>query len=164
MNTHNKVHTKGTLFHIAGVISVVQFVLIFFFHNPGFAIAYYTGWAIWVVSIVLGWIPVMHLRKKGEVPEGESYVKTQKLVDTGVYSLVRHPQYTGLFLFNVALIFISQHWVIAVIGVVSMVLTYISMIQEEQGLLQKFGDEYQEYMERVPRMNVVLGAIRALKQ
>jgi protein-S-isoprenylcysteine O-methyltransferase Ste14 len=85
-------------------------------------------------------------------------------VDSGVYTIVRHPQYTGLFLFNLALILISQHWVVTVIGVVSMVLTYISMVQEEHGLLQKFGNEYKEYMERVPRMNVVLGVIRALKR
>jgi hypothetical protein len=79
MNTQ-KVHTKGALFHIAGLITIFQFILIFFFHNPGITILYYAGWVIWMVSIILGWIPMIHLRKKGEVPTGESYVKTQKLV------------------------------------------------------------------------------------
>lgn len=163
MNTQ-KIHAKGALFHIAGIITVVQFILIFFFHNPGYPIVYYTGWVIWVVSIILGWVPMIYLRKRGNVPTGESYIKTQKLVDTGIYAIVRHPQYTGLFLFNVALALISQHWVVAFIGVISMGLTYISIINEEEELIQKFGNEYKQYMERVPRMNVVLGVIRALKR
>jgi protein-S-isoprenylcysteine O-methyltransferase Ste14 len=36
--------------------------------------------------------------------------------------------------------------------------------EEDQRLIEKFGDAYVSYMERVPRMNFVLGLVRLLRQ
>ena len=158
----NEVHEGHPLFHAAGIVTIVQFVLIFFFSNPKISALLYTGWGIWVVSLVLGWLPVRTLRTKGNVPEGESYVKTKTVVDTGIYSIVRHPQYTALILFNAALMLITQHWIVVVVGAVSIILAYVSTLQEDQALLRKFGSDYQQYMEDVPRTNVLLGMYKKL--
>lgn len=164
MSNENKPHEGHPLFHVAGIVTVVQFVLIFFFSDPKVSALFYTGWGIWIGSLVLGWLPIHTLRKKGRVPEGESYVKTKDVVDTGVYSIVRHPQYTGLMLFNVSLVLITQHWLVGVVGAISIILAYASTLQEDQALLRKFGNDYKKYMEDVPRTNVLLGIYRRLSR
>jgi len=42
-------------------------------------------------GIIFGVLPVFEFRKKGGVKKGKSYIHTTKLVDTGIYSIVRHP-------------------------------------------------------------------------
>jgi len=43
-----------------------------------------------------------------------------------------------------------------------MLTIYMQARQDDQSLVEKFGDEYRLYMEKVPRMNFVVGAIRLL--
>jgi protein-S-isoprenylcysteine O-methyltransferase Ste14 len=38
------------------------------------------------------------------------------------------------------------------------------MFKEEQRCMEKFGEEYRHYMEKVPRVNFLLGIIRALRR
>jgi protein-S-isoprenylcysteine O-methyltransferase Ste14 len=44
--------------------------------------------------------------------------------------------------------FITQHWLIAIIGVVAMVLNYLIALKADQELIEKFGDDYQRYVQR----------------
>ena len=75
---------------------------------------------------------------------------------------VRHPQYLCWTFFNAAVILISQDWVVAIIGFTSMLTIYMQARQDDQSLVEKFGDEYGLYMEKVSRMNFVVGAIQLL--
>ena len=73
------------------------------------------------------------------------------LVTDGLYSLVRHPQYTGLFigLFGEGVV----HWpTLFSVGLFPLiVLAYVMLARrEEQVVLKEFGDEYREYQQRVP--------------
>jgi len=43
-------------------------------------------------------------------------------------------------------------------------LFYKDVLREEQMSIVKFGDEYKRYMQKVPRMNPLLGVIRLLKK
>jgi protein-S-isoprenylcysteine O-methyltransferase Ste14 len=102
-------------------------------------------------------------RKKG-APKGKSIVYTTVLVDTGVYAVVRHPQYLGFMLFVFALVLMSQHWFSVLSGVVGSALFYKDVVREEQMSIKKFGADYRLYMERVPRMNFLLGILRLLQR
>ena len=67
------------------------------------AILAYVGAGLYVFSgIVFGMLPVMEFRKKGRVRMGKSYIHTTKLVDTGIYSIVRHPQFVTFILWAIA--------------------------------------------------------------
>jgi protein-S-isoprenylcysteine O-methyltransferase Ste14 len=55
---------------------------------------------------------------------------------------------------------ITQHWLVAALGLVAAVVYYLNTFIEEQGNLEKFGEAYRLYMETVPRMNFVLGIVR----
>jgi protein-S-isoprenylcysteine O-methyltransferase Ste14 len=150
---------------VASILIVVQYILAFFvFKLPGLVPLQWVGWVIWVLSMIFGIAPIFIFRQRGGVEKGKSYVQTTKLVDTSLYAFVRHPQYLGGILFNIALILLAQHWVIFVIGIASMTLLYLDILGADEEGLDKFGDEYRSYMQRVPRMNFLLGLIRWIRQ
>lgn len=120
------------------------------------------GWGVMMLSALFGWLPILTFRRYGKV-QGAGYIHTTVLVDKGVYAIVRHPQYLAGILLNIALPMISQHWLVIPPGVVAAVSIYADIFNEEQGCLEKFGDEYRSYMSRVPRLNFVLGVLRVMR-
>jgi protein-S-isoprenylcysteine O-methyltransferase Ste14 len=124
----------------------------------------YVGVGLYVFSgLVFGWLPVIEFRKKGRVKKGRSYIHTTKLVDTGIYSIVRHPQYVTFILWAIAGMLLFQHWVIILLGIPIFPLTYIDLIRADKDAIEKFGDDYKAYVKRVPRANFLLGIIRHLR-
>jgi protein-S-isoprenylcysteine O-methyltransferase Ste14 len=120
-----------------------------------------TGWGILFLSAVFGWLPIFTFRARGKV-EGNSYINTTVLVDSGIYSIVRHPQYLAGILINIALSLITTHWLVILLGCFSLVIYYFDTFTEEEQNLEKFGDEYLDYQSRVPRINFLLGIYRVL--
>lgn len=74
----------------------------------------------------------------------------KELVTAGIYSKVRHPGYLGLILiyFGFALVF-GVAWML-IPAVVFTVLTYLTAVKEEEFLKERFGEEYEAYVSRVP--------------
>jgi len=70
----------------------------------------------------------------------------------------------GFILFVLALVLMSQHWLSIFSGVVGSALFYRDVLREEQMSVKKFGDDYKRYMQKVPRINFVLGIIRLLQR
>ena len=125
----------------------------------------YVGGGLYPVSgIVFGMLPVMEFRKKGGVRKGKSYIHTTTLVDTGIYSIVRHPQYVTFILWALAGMLLFQHWIVIVLGIPIIPLTYFDLFRADKDAIAKFGDEYEAYMKRVPRANFVLGVLRLLRR
>jgi protein-S-isoprenylcysteine O-methyltransferase Ste14 len=81
-----------------------------------------------------------------------------RLATDGLYGLVRHPQYTGLFigLFGEGVI----HWpTIFSVGLFPIiVLAYVLLARrEEKKVIEEFGQEYLEYKRQVPAFLPVKG-------
>lgn len=77
--------------------------------------------------------------------------QTNALVTDGLYRLVRHPQYTGLFiaLFGEGVVHWPTLFSVALFPVI--VLTYFMLARkEEKQVLAEFGDAYRAYQQRVP--------------
>lgn len=127
------------------------------YYLPSFII----GWIVWAIGMVLVMAPIVMFPRRGGVARGKTFIHTTKLVDTGIYSLVRHPQYLGgiLALFLANLLF-YPHWLFVVLGVPGAAILYWGTYEEEKRLVRQFGDDYVSYVKRVPRMNIVLGIIR----
>jgi protein-S-isoprenylcysteine O-methyltransferase Ste14 len=70
----------------------------------------------------------------------------RKLIKYGIYKHLRHPGYLGelLLYFSVPLIFRSLYGFLVMVFLIPFVL--YRMRVEEQVLLEKFGDEYRDYM------------------
>jgi protein-S-isoprenylcysteine O-methyltransferase Ste14 len=129
---------------------------------PGLRVA---GWAIWALGSVFAIVPIFALRTRGRVPQGKSYMETTALVDTGIYAVVRHPQGgTAGILLNLALPLIGQHWLLVLLAAVGAGLIYLDTFNADEACIDKFGDEYRRYMQRVPRVNFVAWLFRLLAQ
>lgn len=149
------------LYSILMAIPILMVYIFFNFYNLNFLV--YTGWIILACSIILIFLAGGEFRKRGGAPEGESIVQTTVLVDSGVYAIVRHPQYLGFMLIVFSLVLMSQHWFSLTSAVIGCALFYIDVRREEQNSIKKFGDEYVRYMNMVPGFNILLGITRILR-
>jgi len=130
----------------------------------GLQIPPYVGWVVLAVGLPFFLSPAIYFPKKGRPQERKSLMDTTAVVDSGTYGVVRHPQLLGCILLMSASILISQHWLAAIIGVPISVWLYIEVPKDEKGLIIKFGDDYKRYMQKVPRMNFLLGIIRLVRR
>ena len=111
---------------ILTIAAVGQIYFAFLLYNPeGNVTLINIGWAVLWVSAIFGWLPIFTFRRKGEV-KGRGYIRTTVLVDSGIYGIVRHPQYLAGILISMALPMITQHWLVAVFGFVTAVIYYLN--------------------------------------
>lgn len=121
------------------------------------------GWLVLTVSAVFGWLPIYEFNKHGGVPDGKSYVHTTRLVTSGVYSVVRHPQFLAGVLITVSMVLISQHPHSLIAGLVAAV-TYASEAPAaDERNIKKFGEPYKEYMRKVPALNFAAGLLKHVR-
>jgi protein-S-isoprenylcysteine O-methyltransferase Ste14 len=151
-------------FSAAGVLLVASWLLYFLLlHNPLFPWLVYVGWAILGMGLLLMPIAMVTLRRKGQPKAEDDFTRTTTVVDTGIYAVVRHPLYLGWLLMYVAVILFSQHWLIAIMGILGIVCMALISRDEDQRLVGKFGDPYRAYIESVPAMNILVGLFRRLR-
>jgi protein-S-isoprenylcysteine O-methyltransferase Ste14 len=122
----------------------------------------YFGWILLALSIYFALAPVYIFNKIANVPEGKSYIHTKTIVDTGLFGIVRHPQYLSMLLVEIGLVLIVQHWLILIFSSICLTLTYYGILIQDKILVKKFKDDYIEYMKKVPRTNFVWGLIKQL--
>lgn len=77
----------------------------------------------------------------------------KRLATTGLYSLVRHPQYTGLFiaLFGEGVVHWPTFFSVGLFPIIVLAYTLLAR-KEEQKMIEKFGDSYMEYKQTVPML------------
>jgi protein-S-isoprenylcysteine O-methyltransferase Ste14/NAD-dependent dihydropyrimidine dehydrogenase PreA subunit len=122
----------------------------------------YVGWLLTAMGLPFFLATAIYFPSKGKPQEGKSSMDVTTVVDTGLYSIVRHPQYLGCMTKMLASILVSQHWLSAIIGLSISLWIYTEIPKEEEGLIMKFGDDYLRYMEKVPRLNPLPGVIKML--
>ncbi len=74
-----------------------------------------------------------------------------RLVTDRLYGLVRHPQYTGLFiaLFGEGVVHWPTFFSVALFPIIVIAYTLLAR-SEERKVMEQFGDEYSAYLKRVP--------------
>ena len=139
---------------LTGIIEVKSYPALFVF-----------GWVVWAFGMVLVMAPIVMFPRRGGVPKGRSFVNTTRLVDTGIYAIVRHPQSTGgIYAIFLTTLLWYPHWLFGVLGAAGTAVIYMSCREEDQRLIEKFGDNYRAYMKGVPSMNFISGLIRLVHQ
>ena len=152
-------------FPIASITIVLCWLLfVLYFNNPTSQALFVLGNVIIGVSILLIILAIVTLRRKGKPQEGEAFTATTAVVKRGVYSVVRHPLYLGWLLTYPAVMLVSQHWLIVILGVIGIAsIDQITRTADEE-LVEKFGIDYETYMQEVPRLNIIKGIFRKLKR
>jgi len=151
----------GLLITIDAVGQIVSAIV---FHDPASSeLRINAGWFILMLSGLFGWLPIYTFRRLGRV-EGRGYMRTSVLVDRGVFGIVRHPQYLAGVLMAIALPLITWHWLVVVLGLIAVPIYYLNTYDGEEACIKKFGDEYLDYMKRVPRLNFLLGLWRMIRR
>lgn len=83
---------------------------------------------------------------------GINSLRNHKLVKHGIYGHIRHPIYLGAILLNLGaiLLFSSLPGFIVMLGCVPCILYRIRF--EEKMLIEKFGEEYRDYMKKTKKI------------
>jgi len=104
----------------------------------------WTGATLGVVSLPLVYWVFTSLGKN--VTDTVVTRKEATLVTHGPYRWIRHPLYSVSALFMPAWGLLSSNWFILLMGILTLILLAIRTPIEEAKLIEKFGDEYREYM------------------
>jgi len=113
-----------------------------------------------VPAVVCIFKPFLDLRRYGRAPSDKTYMDTTDVADRGLYAVVRHPQYLGYMLLATGLALESQHIASLLLAASSIASFWLLTIYEERDCINRFGPEYRQYKERVPRFNALLGTWR----
>jgi len=83
----------------------------------------------------------------------EKFLKADQLNESGLYSITRNPLYLGNILIYLGLLLVFSNPFALVLLVLFLILQYYFIILAEEYYLQdKYGPEYSQYAERVPRL------------
>lgn len=102
-----------------------------------------TMWLFWRAHADLGtnWSPSLEVREEHE------------LVTGGVYRLVRHPMYAGIWLWAVTQALLLPNWLAGPAGLATFApLYFLRVPREERMMLESFGEAYARYMARTGRI------------
>lgn len=147
-----------TIFTVVFLIQI--YVMFFISSESSITFLVYLGWVVWIFCIYFAFITFLTFRKRGDVEKGKNYLHTTKIVTSGPYAIVRHPQYLGGILFSISITLWTQVWFSLVLSIIIIILTYQWTYSEDKILISKFGEDYERYIKEVPRLNPLIGIIK----
>ena len=99
---------------------------------------------IGLLMIIFGWHAIYHGYWKQVKGKG-------KVVKTGIYKWIRHPQYAGLLIIGIGMI-LGWATLTSLLLYPIMILMYLRLAKkEEKDMLEEFGEEYRTYMQSTKR-------------
>jgi len=78
--------------------------------------------------------------------------RPEKIVTSGVYSIIRHPQYFGGLLAHIGISFLLSAFYALISTPLIIVVIYIMSLKEEIELIREFGEAYIAYRKQVPML------------
>jgi protein-S-isoprenylcysteine O-methyltransferase len=109
------------------------------------------GLGVLVAGLLIRWWAIIVLWKYFTVDVAIS--PEHRLLDTGIYGIIRHPSYLGTIISALGLALALSNWVALVaipLPIAGMFIKRISV--EERALTEAFGDVYVEYCARTRRL------------
>jgi protein-S-isoprenylcysteine O-methyltransferase Ste14 len=101
------------------------------------------NWLFYRAHADLGvyWSPTLQMREFHE------------LITTGIYSRIRHPMYTAMFLQGIGQILFLPNWIVGPAWLITFGILYLFRVdREERMMLERFGTQYEEYMRDTGRL------------
>ena len=108
------------------------------------------GWVIMSLSLMI-FIGGLIYMKRAKTPVNP-YKASEAIVKDGPFRFTRNPFYLSLVLIYSGLAFVLLiAWPLLLLPLTLLVMHYGVIVREENYLVSKFGDEYRNYKEDVPR-------------
>ena len=102
-----------------------------------------------VPFILIGaWLGIVSVRETS-LKVAETH-RTEKIVSTKIYSIIRHPQYFGGLLAHIGISFLLSSLLSLTFTPLVILLNFLVAWKEEKELLKEFGNDYETYKEKVP--------------
>ena len=143
-----RVKQKGVV-ALSGILFVASFILAGL--DFRFEWSSLPHWVVWTSSIVFLLSYGMYaevMRENEWLSRSIEVMEGQKVVSTGLYGIVRHPMYTATILMFLAMPLVMGSWW-AFLVMIPYVLAIVTRIKDEETLLTKELEGYQEYKEKV---------------
>jgi protein-S-isoprenylcysteine O-methyltransferase Ste14 len=104
---------------------------------------------VWFLVGLLIYVPVMCFLVLGIM----SFASTpsDKLVTRGAYSVSRNPSYVSDVLVKTSIGIACLSWLFLLVAILDFILLRTIVVAEEQFLLESYGSEYRDYLNRIPR-------------
>jgi protein-S-isoprenylcysteine O-methyltransferase Ste14 len=161
VNVSEKRHGLGSEHPLCDKIQLIMmilFLVVWVIDSLSFFIFRYSTVLVDVISFPALLLPsfvslgfgLCLIAKSHKAVFGEAHVQP-KLLDSGVYSWVRHPMYLGILLFCLAFFFVSPSLLSIGILLIFFILYDKMATYEEKSLTQILGEEYLAYQKQVPK-------------
>jgi protein-S-isoprenylcysteine O-methyltransferase Ste14 len=95
------------------------------------------------------------LKHRGKPETGWEH--TTVMVKSNIFRIVRHPMYLGTAIWAIGAALIFQSIPSTILGIVSAFCCWMASQKEDAFNIEKFGESYKEYMEKVPMWNAFRG-------
>ena len=144
----DRVKQKGVV-ALSGILFVASFILAGLDFRFGWSSL--PNWALWTSSIVFLLSYGMYaevMRENKWLSRSIEVMEGQKVVSTVLYGIIRHPMYTATILMFLAMPLLMGSWW-AFLVMIPYVLAIVARIKDEETLLSKELEGYQEYKEKV---------------
>ena len=120
---------------------IIGVLLSFFIPLKTTSILFYPGLILFTLAIILHFTILMTIRN----------ADPEKPFTTGPYRYSRHPIYLALTMMLIANLLVSQSIIILLVLIIAVIHLILAMPAEEQYCLQRFGQQYQTYLNNTPR-------------
>ena len=87
--------------------------------------------------------------KKTTLKVAETH-RAEKVISSGLYSVIRHPQYFGGVLAHIGITILLSALLSLVFTTLVILLNILISWKEEKELIKEFGEEYLNYKKKVP--------------
>jgi protein-S-isoprenylcysteine O-methyltransferase Ste14 len=102
---------------------------------------FYTGLIIYVVGVIIETVAMTNFFT----------TSVDKPVNKGIYRFSRNPMYFGMFLIFFGTSIACVSLIFLMLTAIFIILSHIVVVYEERFCTQKYGNSYQEYLNRIPR-------------
>jgi protein-S-isoprenylcysteine O-methyltransferase Ste14 len=143
-------------------VSVAFGALLFRFRGPLLGANFGTNWSLVAVALtlygVMTWLELQYWRHLSiatlvGVPElSPAGQRKGRLLQDGIYRIVRHPRYLSAGFGVVANALFINYAGLYLLILLLVPLGHMMLVFEERELIERFGEEYRQYQREVPRL------------
>ena len=107
----------------------------------------YVGWFLMLFGLFMCAISMLHFGSGKKVIG----MDTTKLETTGLYRITRNPQYVFYNLFHLGYAMTGNSWITFLAVALFRTTVHLTILIEEEHLLDVYGEEYSNYLKSTPR-------------